>query len=102
MKKAKLAKEIEDCFIDWHEGFDIDVQEESVHKGWSYFSVFITYKSNMIRYKSHSSFNIYFQFSSRINDEGECEMDYEDQCWKKINKGNMFEFMWFDTIQRIF
>lgn len=93
MKEAKLALAIENCFIGWDGSFDINIEQECVREGWSYYSVIITYKQ-------YESLDMDFNFSARINDDSECEMDYADQCWQKINKWNMFEWMWLDAIHR--
>lgn len=89
MKEQKLIKELNDCFNDWHGDFDIDVEQEDHYKGWAYFSVII----------AHRMLGGDYEFRARVNDDGDCEMDYNEDCWQDINKANVFAWMWFDTAQ---
>ena len=90
MKQKALEEELRLCFIDWDGDFDIDIEQESAHGGWAYFAVLVT----------HKFLAGDFEFTARINDSGDCEMDYCDDCWQDIDKGNMFAWMWFETAQR--
>lgn len=89
-KEATLEEELKNCFGDWDGDFDVDIEQESSHHGWDYFSVII----------GHRTLGEDYSFSARVNDNGDCEMDYCDDCWQDIDKGNVFAWMWFETAKR--
>ena len=87
MKEKTLLGVLEACVADWDSTFSIDVEKEDVYKNWDYFSVIIT----------HETLGHDYEFRARINDNDECEMDYNEDSWTPINMGNLFAWMWFNT-----
>ena len=85
MKERELISRLSACFSDWDGDFDVDVEQDDHHKGWAYFNVIVT----------HRTLGGGYEFSTRVNDSGDCEMYYDDDSWHDITKANIFAAMWF-------
>lgn len=86
-REAILIENLKSCVSDW-DAFDIDVEQEEGHNDWFYFAVIIT----------HDTLNVAHDFTARVDSKGNCEMDYSEGCWSDINMGNLFAWMWFDSV----
>ena len=87
MRQKALENSIKECFSDWDGDFDVDVESEERHRGYEYFSCVVT----------HDTIGEAASFTARVDAEGDCDMDFYEDCWQPISKGSLFAFMWFEA-----
>ena len=78
----QILDELNSCFSDWEGDFDIEL--------------ILEYEQNVTAKIKHKYVDDFFYIPCRIKN-GNTEMDYAEDCWVDINKGNVFAKMWFDS-----
>jgi hypothetical protein len=89
MSENELREEIESCFSDWENDFDVDIEQEYVYDGREYFSVIVTHKRLGPKHG--------YGFTARVG-KYVCEVEYTEDCWEGITSGSLFSSMWFDEV----
>ena len=87
MRQQALEDAIRGCLIDWDGDFDIDVEQEDHHNGFAYFSCMV----------SHDRLGDGAIFTARVDGDGGCEMDFNEDAWVPLDMGNLFALMWFEA-----